>query len=475
MNFKAYLTQRKRGAEIAVGLLFLFASAYVHQEPSRCPTPRSRLDLLHAIVVRRTLNIDDYHENTQDKASYGGHYFSDKAPGTVVLALPAFAASAITLKVLCIKLDSDQGWLYSSWIASVGSIGVVSALGACLLFSWLSMYVSPKHALVTVLGLFLGAAPLPYATMMFSHALVIGLLAIAIWSIDALPGVEVAACGIRLNCSDVLAGFTCGWALASEYTAGIVVVGIFFWLISRARNRAIPFCLAALPPLLLIPLYNYACFGNPFILPYSLNESFPAMKRGLYAIKWPNAETAFLLLFSPERGLLFWTPFLMMAVVGWWQLAQRDRKLFWLTYAIPLLQVVVISGRTWDWPAGPTLGPRYLAPILPLLALPCALGVQRLRTVAWALALYSVGVTTLATLTDACPDFDTHPNPLFDLNMPLFLAGKCSPNIGMLVGLPPAASVVLYYGILVGSIWLLSRTMAAGRPYGQLKEPAPAA
>ena len=54
-----------------------------------------------------------------------------------------------------------------------------------------------------------------------------------------------------------------------------------------------------MPPLLLIPAYSWACLGTPFALPYSYEASFTAMKEGLYAIKWPDAETAFRLLFSP--------------------------------------------------------------------------------------------------------------------------------------------------------------------------------
>ncbi|MBI1178876.1 hypothetical protein GC207_15700 [bacterium] len=211
--------------------------------------------------------------------------------------------------------------------------------------------------------------------------------------------------------------------------------------------------------MLLIPAYSWACFGDPFTLTYSYQASFPAMKEGLYAIKWPDAETAFHLLFSPARGLLFWTPFFLMAGLGYWQLIQKSRGLFWLTYAVPLLQIVVISGRTWDWPAGPAWGPRLLSPMIPLLALPCAFGVQKLPKLGFPLAVYSILVTTLATLTDACPSFNQHPNPLFDLNIPLFLKGEFSPNLGMVLGLPPYASVALFYAILIGGVWWLWRRL----------------
>jgi hypothetical protein len=222
----------------------------------------------------------------------------------------------------------------------------------------------------------------------------------------------------------------------------------------------VAFCVAAIPPLLLIPAYSWACFGDPLTLPYSHQASFPAMREGLYAIKWPDPVTAFNLLFSPTRGLFFWTPFLVMAGFGYRTLFERMPRMFWLTYLIPLLQIVVISGRTWDWQAGPTLGPRLLAPMLPLLALPCALGVARWPRLGIGLAAYSILITTLATLTDACPSGEIY-NPLTELHIPLFLKGEFSPNLGMMLGLPPYASVALYYLILVaGAVWLWRRLPA---------------
>ena len=96
----------------------------------------------------------------------------------------------------------------------------------------------------------------------------------------------------------------------------------------------------------------------------------------------------------------------------------------------------MISGRAWDWQAGFTLGPRYLAPILPLLALPCALGVARFPKSGAVLAVLSVLMTTLATLTDATPAYHIY-NPLTELHIPLLLKGEFSPNLGMVIGLRP--------------------------------------
>jgi hypothetical protein len=112
---------------------------------------------------------------TPDKAIHEGHYYSDKAPGTVALAFPGFVLAALGLGALGVSLDSDTGWLVSSWVACASSLGFITALGGVALFAWLCRWTPPRAALITTLAVFLGAAPLPYATLMFSHALAVGL------------------------------------------------------------------------------------------------------------------------------------------------------------------------------------------------------------------------------------------------------------------------------------------------------------
>lgn len=267
---------------------------------------------------------------------------------------------------------------------------------------------------------------------------------------------------VRHHRYELLGGFALGWALASEYTAGLIVVGMIAVLLWRQWWRWVPVALGALPPLLLIPAYSWACLGTPFALPYSYHAYFPEMKEGLYAIKWPDAGTAFNLLFSTERGLFFWSPFLLLALVGCFRLFQRDLREMLLYYFLPVLQVLVISGRVWDWPAGPTLGPRYLAPMLPLLALPCAFGLLRFPRVGTVLVVYSIALTVLATATDACPPFWIS-NPLTHLHIPLFLKGQFSYSIGEhVLGLPPHVAFAVYVAFLAGGLWWLWRRLPGG-------------
>jgi hypothetical protein len=418
--------------------------------------------------MRGKLSIDGY-PNTGDVAYYGGHFYSDKAPGTVALALPAFAAVTVCLQMAGTSNETSGGWLISSWVSCLFSITIVSALGAGALFNWLRFRVTEESALITTLAIYFGAAPLPYSTMMFSHSIVVSLIAIALWAGEkqerAITKVSTSGLGDRveikpcLRVYDWVAGIALGMAVASEYTSGIIVVCVIWRLSYKRWERLLPLGLAAAIPLCLIPSYSWVCFGTPFLLPYSVNPTYPEMRQGLFAIKWPNMMTGLKLLFSLSRGLFVWSPFMILAVFGYLRTIRQSKQLVWLWLGVPLLQILIISGRTWDWTAGPTLGPRYLAPILPLVAIPCSLAVERWRIFGLSLASLSIVITTLATLICAAPP-DNIANPILDFYVPLLKNQELAPNLGIMLGLPPYVSLIAFYAVFifgVAELWVLCR------------------
>src|SRR4051794_7894624 len=52
----------------------------------------SRLGLTESVALHGTLRIDRYASQTQDRADFAGHAYTDKAPGNSFLALPSFEA-----------------------------------------------------------------------------------------------------------------------------------------------------------------------------------------------------------------------------------------------------------------------------------------------------------------------------------------------------------------------------------------------
>src|SRR5215831_10048339 len=87
----------------------------------------SRFDLLRAIIERHTLQIGAYHENTGDKAHFRGHYYSDKAPGQVFLALPFALVARPAMQVMGIDPQSARGEYVLSYVVTVCTAALPTA------------------------------------------------------------------------------------------------------------------------------------------------------------------------------------------------------------------------------------------------------------------------------------------------------------------------------------------------------------
>jgi hypothetical protein len=282
--------------------------------------------------------------------------------------------------------------------------------------------------------------------------MVVGLLAISLW-LGKFGVTKVSESECRLiSWRDISAGSCCGLALASEYSAGIVVFGIILCFVLSSFKRLLSLALGMTPPLMLIPTYHWICFGTPFTIAYHHEAIFTEMHQGFFGIQWPpNAQHAFSLLFSPEQGLFFWSCFLLVAFFGYSPTFAISHRLFGVAYLVPLLQVGAISA--YFLPSGGgMLGPRFLAPILVVMALPTAMGIARFPRVGCILASVSITITVLATIIDVAPP--PSENPLFEFYLTAFIEGTFSHNLGLVVGLPSHASLLPFLFGLTSGAWL---------------------
>jgi len=387
---------------------------------------------------------------------HDGHYYSDKAPGVTVAALPAFLAAAGLLKLFNIPLDSDSGWLLSSWIACSGSVALITALGGVGVFIWLCKWVQACYAYLTTLALFLGAAPLPYSTLLMSHAFVVGLIGIALWAGVYTIRNESPGAVRFLKLRTFVAGWCCGLALASEYSAGIIVTAIMIYISIARYERLLTLTSGFALALMLIPTYHWICFGTPFTIAYHHEIVFTKMHEGFFGIRFPpNLEQALSLLISSEQGIFFWSPVLLIAFAGYIELYKISSRVFWLMCLVPIIQILAIAGYSYP-SAGGLLGPRLLAPILITMALPTALGIVRFPRIGCFLATLSVMITVVATVIDIVAPYK---NRLSEYYWPSLIQGTFSYNIGAALGLPAHASLIpLLLGLSFG-IWLSARKL----------------
>jgi len=448
-------------ALLVLWLIGILSYGYIHQRQYNNPMALSRLDLLHSIVLNGTVAIDLYENNTPDKSFAKGHYYCDKAPGTAALAFPGFYVAAKLLPLFGISVDSERGWMLSSWFCTLTSVGLITATGNVCLFLWLRKFSADRPALVATLAVIFGSMEFPYATMLMSHALVIGLISIALYFLQiglGPPARQIAPRSGRAIIKDLAAGVAGGLAVASEYSSALVVFGILVAVCGDSGKRAVIFALGAIPPLLLIPIYNFVCDGNPISLPYSHEAVFVENHVGFYGIHFPNIFNLTELLIGVNQGIFYWTPFFFLAYYGYMVLFCKSRLAFWLCYAIPVIHVIVISGY-YTIAAGGMLGPRLLAPIVPLLALAASVGAMRLPRLALILALLSILLVSMATVVDAHLPIDYGGRFVVSYYIHQIYSGNVTHNLGMAFGLKGCLSIVPFLVVIsmgVSYLWVVS-------------------
>jgi hypothetical protein len=360
----------------------------------------SRTDVLHSLYGYDTLSIDAYHRNTGDKALINGQYYSDKAPGIVFMALPAFTGGAMILELFGQEHDSHLGWTTLSWIATLGSVGLLAAAGGAAFFLTLQRRIGHEYAMLATLAVFLGSGLWSYATGMFSHAGTGGLIALALWAVLHPAHAEKSRMSFRL---DVVCGVFCGLAIASEFGAGVAVIGIALYAASIRPSRIIPIALGGFGPCLLIPLNNFLISGNPFMFGYKAVQEFPEMRLGFFGInKIPSPSALWLLLFSQAKGLFFWSPFLLLSIPGYVRLWKTERRLFWLLFLVPVIHTIIIS--SYFLPGGGVaVGPRLLVLFIPMLGMVAAYGIEKRRALSLVLAIVSMLLTFITVAINITP------------------------------------------------------------------------
>src|SRR5580658_7115115 len=192
----------------------------------------SRFDLVRSIVEQGTLRNDDFQRNTEDKAYANGHYYSDKAPGLALLAVPAAWAGRALLRVPGVDPASPRGLVDLAYWVTVWAVALpMAAACACLFWVAMELGCSVSASAFAVLALGLATPMWAYSTLFWGHALAGACLVFAF------------ACALRLR-GDVNSagampwglalGLTAGWATVTEYPsapASAIVAGLALVLV----------------------------------------------------------------------------------------------------------------------------------------------------------------------------------------------------------------------------------------------------
>lgn len=431
--------------------------------PFSSPNELSRFQTVVAFVESGTFAIDAEIEalgDHEDKAAAGGRFYSNKAPGLALAAIPVYRA----LRFFLPRPASP-----TSDVLVMLRLLTVSLVCAVALWRFSRRLRRRKEwesiaAMVTFAVAF-GTPFLFYARSFFSHAWSASLLFLA-W--DALsPSPERApSLGAR-----ALAGLLAGWAAISEYTVAPIALALAVRAFLPARGgrgvRAlVPFAAGAAIPLALLLVYQKVCFGSPFVLS-SAREAYPAYsdlaRQGFFGFGPPSVRVAAAYLFHPARGILVLSPFFLWAGVGFARFlrSRRDRPDGAVAAAATLVSFILLTGYA-NWHGGWALGSRYLLPLLFFVAaaLPFALETPLSRGLFAAAAVFSAATHVLAT--SSWPHFPLDFGfPPIDASAWFLARGWVAGNFGIEAGFSPAASLVLPAAAVAVAV---AAAFAAARP-----------
>jgi hypothetical protein len=437
----------KRNLGLAAILLVGLAYATLIQSFSWNQT--SHYDLIRSLDRDRT-TIDQYQENTGDKAFYKGHWYSARAPGVALFALPFYdALKAVGAEKVARSSQAQRG--EDEMVYFVGLwVNVLPGLLLLLLVGHVAERLQPGYGAATAVILGLGTLTLPLSTLLFSHvfAAFLGFAAFALmlFERDGPPNPWYLA----------IAGLLVGYAGASEYPLFFVALVLGLYLLSRRDSltprgvlaRASAYVLGGLIGIVPLLLYNHYAFHSWTHLAYS---NIPRQQKGFFGIGMPSLKVMATLLFD-SRGLLTISPVLAMGAVGTWLLYRRGKRAEALTIlGICICYVGYNSGYYLPFGGG-FMGPRFLMTMIPFLALPLGLALKHYPGPTIALAGVSLTATIMATITHPLIGYETEA-VVWARNLGDAVFG--APHQGAAAAMPFQSTIASAFGLGrgLGGIW----------------------
>jgi hypothetical protein len=361
---------------------------------------------LSIVMVEGALRIDRFESDTVDKAYVDGHYYADKQPGLSLLALPAVAVAHAVVGPPGADWDLRAQVILVA--ATVATSCLNGALAVLLVFVLALRLGAPqRHALLGAAALALATPFMGWSATFFAHVtsgtLLIAECAILVFLLGR-PRAGQAAFGAGL-CFGGVAGFVPVVDVVAAPAAALIgFLGVI--VASRWPRRDFAIALAgmvlgAIVGVLPLPIYNALAFGSPLTLGYAGVVGFEGMREGFFGVSLPRPEIVWELLFGLYRGLLPWSPVLVLAPLGivhLWRGTPIQRVAAAAIVAV-FLSFLAINAAYHYWHGGASTGPRHLVPVLPFLALALAAGWPRSgagAAAAWVLLGASVLLTAIA-------------------------------------------------------------------------------
>jgi hypothetical protein len=421
----------------------------------------TRTAMVVGILDDGTARIDKYQAITCDKAFFAGHYYSDKAPGLSLAAMPSMTAAYAVLKAagkanFGMDAATNQPTAAFKLLTLIGTIftsGLSTALAAAGL-GWLCLNLGCTRggAVFAALTFALATPAWGWATSFFGHALagsccLLGFaVAVLMLESDTHPRGKLAGW--------ILVGGLLGFSVLVEYTLAIacVIIGLMIiWRLTKVGKDRVALALLGLvigimPSAILFFAHNYFTFGSFLDIGYKHELSFPGMSKGVLGLSVPKPAALWGIIVSARHGILWISPILALTPVAFWaSLHCRKTRLYPAAALIVVVYFIAMNASYHYWDGGCSTGPRHLTPALGFACFPLGFlwTVSGRKQRAFMISIFVVSfLTSMACALvsmNVVPQY--YSNPLFQKLIPDFLSGRVI-NLGQLCGIPRYWSLV---------------------------------
>jgi hypothetical protein len=382
-----------------------------------------------AIGDHFSFRVDEYanmHSDLFEKKGYGWHIGAN--PGASMLgAIPYFLTRPVTDQIvqkvnqaraasglkqppnynspwpMAREFYSDawrRGYDIKFGLASVVMqalcMAPISALGVVAMFYLLRQVFGSDRTAFWLAVLYGFGTPVFFRTGFINHNMMIGhftlLGFLAMWN----PSGD-ARWSMGLRC--FIGGLAGGLAMLLDYSGIVFLAALFVYALARYHanwfKTALVYGVGAAGPILLLWLYQWRSFGNPFYPGQHWMPPVEWIDVGYQGFTYPQADLLKILLTDYRFGLFTTCPLMLLALLGpWWNKRAKNPiplREFFLISLVPLGLWLFCGGISYVRLQFNN-GLRYLAPLLPYMFISAALVLTKIpRRWAYLIAVLAVG------------------------------------------------------------------------------------
>lgn len=374
--------------------LIVFAMYFVSYNRTLPPTADEMIDfgLTQSLAKWQIFSIDQVSTvgPNPEEFGLGGHRYSKYGPLQSVLSVPLFwLAQRLPIGAVDTVLLLNQ---------------IVTAVSMALLFLLVRRLGYASPVALAIVGIVAFGTPLWVHSKRYFSEPTITLCIIATCYC------AYSAATSRRRRWLVATGLAFGLAAAAKYINVVLLLPIPLYLAWSALQpmtklkpgeiyrRLAPaagwFALGAIPIGGLLMLYDIARFGSPLTTGYARWEGFSTPV-------WVGVAG---FLFSPGKSIFVYTPFFLL-LPFWARRFIRRMPTFSACLGAIIVLHLLLYGSWWVWWGAWAWGPRFIVPILPLVAVFLAEGISSVRSwvvrgIAVGLALLSLAIQILGISVD---------------------------------------------------------------------------